>query len=181
MEEQVERFWKLDNFCEEKRYLTESEHNCETIFEETTRRDKDGRFIVNIPLKPNFASLGDSKQMAIKRFYSLERRLSKDDNSRTLYNEFMNEYEKLGHMTEISSTSDEIEYYLPHHPVMREESVTTKLRVVFDGSAKTTTNLSLNDVQLVGPVVQSDLFSILLRFRKHKFIAVADIEKISTD
>ena len=61
---------------------------------------------------------------------------------------------------------------------MRGDSVTTNLRVLFDVSAKTTANLSLNDVQLVGPVVQSDLFSILLRFRKQKFIAVADIEKM---
>lgn len=50
-------------------------------------------------------------------------------------------------------------FLLPHHAVFRESS-TTIIRVVFDGSAKTSIGRSLNDVSLTGPVVQSDLFSI---------------------
>ena len=37
---------------------------------------------------------------------------------------------------EINKPSNEV-YYLPHHCVFKEDSTTTKLRVVFDGSAKT--------------------------------------------
>ena len=44
----------------------------------------------------------------------------------------------------------------------QHSSSTTKLRIVFDGSAKTTNGLSLNDILLVGPNIQQDLFSILL-------------------
>jgi len=69
-------------------------------------------------------------------------------------------------------------YYLPHHAVLRAESLTTKTRVVFDASAKTTSDKSLNDVLINGGVVQDDLVSILLRFRMHKFVMTADIEKI---
>ena len=69
-------------------------------------------------------------------------------------------------------------YYLPHHTVFKQSSLTTKLRVVFDGSSKTTNGLSLNDILLVGPNVQQDLFSILLRFRIHKYVLIADIEKM---
>lgn len=82
----------------------------------------------------------------------------------------MTEYEALGHMTRLDKQVSETDrsYYLSHHAVCRESSTTTKLRVVFGGSTKTTTNISLNDAQWVGPTVQSDLFSILLRFRKQK-------------
>ena len=69
-------------------------------------------------------------------------------------------------------------YYLPHHAVFKHSSSTTKLRVVFDRSAKTTNGLSLNDILLVGPNVQQDRFSILLRFRVHNYVLIADIEKV---
>ncbi|XP_058816959.1 uncharacterized protein LOC131680258 [Topomyia yanbarensis] len=62
--------------------------------------------------------------------------------------------------------------------IFKENSTTTKTRVVFDGSAKTSSGLSINDALLVGPVIQDDLLSIILRFRKHPVALVADIEKM---
>lgn len=62
--------------------------------------------------------------------------------------------------------------------MIKDKSETTKLRVVFNASVKTSTGNSLNDIQMVGPVIQSDLISILLRFRQHRYILVADIEKM---
>lgn len=58
-------------------------------------------------------------------------------------------------------------YFLAHHAVHNESSKTTKLRVVFDGSMKSLNNISLNDVMLNGPVVQSELFDVLIRFRSY--------------
>ncbi|GFY69600.1 integrase catalytic domain-containing protein [Trichonephila inaurata madagascariensis] len=53
----------------------------------------------------------------------------------------------------------------------------TKLRVVFDGSAPTTSGRSLNDILLSGRV-QEDVFNIMLRFRKHKIVLTADIKQM---
>lgn len=64
--------------------------------------------------------------------------------------------------------------YLPHHPVLKSFSLTTKLRKVFDASAKTSSGVSLNDVL----TVNEDIFTILTRFRKHQFMITADIEKM---
>ena len=55
-------------------------------------------------------------------------------------------------------------YYLPMHAVRKASSTTTKIRVVFDASAKTTTGTSLNDHLLLGPTVHSSLVDVLLRF-----------------
>lgn len=92
----------------------------------------------------------------------------------------MNKYQKLGHMTLIIKYENNTVpiYYLPHHSVERPDHITTKMRVVFDASAKTSTNVSLNDVLMVGPTIQPDIFTILLRFRKHNFVLFGDLAKM---
>lgn len=67
-------------------------------------------------------------------------------------------------------------YYIPHHAVFKDTSITTKVRVVFDASCKTSSGLSLNDCLMVGPNLQQDLLSILLRFRTFKYVITADIQ-----
>ncbi|GFY36056.1 integrase catalytic domain-containing protein [Trichonephila clavipes] len=94
----------------------------------------------------------------------------------------MQDYEHLGHMqlvpnSELSKPSSKC-FYLPHFGVVREQSETTKLRVVFDASAKTDSNLSLNDILHTGPKLQNALFNILLKFRCHRIALTGDIEKM---
>lgn len=68
--------------------------------------------------------------------------------------------------------------YLPQHTVLKEYSLTTKLKVVFDTSARSSTGVSLNYVLMCGPTVLHELFSILVRFRKHQYVLTADVEKM---
>lgn len=69
-------------------------------------------------------------------------------------------------------------YFLTLHQIFKETSSTTKTRVVFDGGAKFSNGLSLNDILQVGPTVQQDLHSIVLRFRTHQVCFTADIAKM---
>ncbi|KAF2878843.1 hypothetical protein ILUMI_27331 [Ignelater luminosus] len=69
-------------------------------------------------------------------------------------------------------------FYLPHHPVVKYTSLTTKVRVVFDASAKSDSNISSNELQFVGPTLQRDLFSILVNFRQYLIVLSADIAKM---
>lgn len=81
------------------------------------------------------------------------------------YIKFMQEYEMLGHMQKIDvNIVSNPKYFIPHHCVLKPDSNTTKLMVVFDASAKTSSGHSLNDLMYTGPTVQSELFSILPRF-----------------
>ncbi|XP_011313052.1 uncharacterized protein [Fopius arisanus] len=69
-------------------------------------------------------------------------------------------------------------YYLPHHGVVRESSETTKLGVVFNGSAMTSSGKSLNDILHTGAKLQHDISDVLLWTRQHKVIFMTDITKM---
>nr|XP_049466997.1 uncharacterized protein LOC120959822 [Anopheles coluzzii] len=154
LEESIERFWKVEELQVNDGYSPED------------RKYFDDK-------------LGLSKAAA-RRFSLLERRLERDPNVKAAYHDFMREYLELGHMSRIKNPSDdERAYYLPHHPVFKAASSTTKVRVVFDGSAKTSTGFSLNEALCVGPVVQDDLLDIILRFSTYKVAVVGDIAKIT--
>lgn len=163
---------KFDNHTKEEQVV-------EQHFLDTFTRDKDGRFIVRLPLSKSPDILGDSRYMAIKRLISLERRLAKDSYLSQEYAKFIAEYIALGHMHVVPSEEvTKPAYYLPHHAVIKHNSLTTKVRVVFDGSAPSNSGTSLNDILSRGPTVQPDLRSILLRFRVHNYVITADIEKM---
>ncbi|XP_076383917.1 uncharacterized protein LOC143261233 [Megalopta genalis] len=173
---QLERFWKIEELPRTNNQIDD----CEAHFLETAHRDSSGRYVVSIPFKDNLTKLGNSRDQAERRLLALERKMVRQPELREQYVQFMNEYETLGHMSQVSDTynASELNYYLPHHAVYKHSSTTTKLRVVFDGSAKSSSGLALNNTQLVGPTVQSDLFSILIRFRLHKYVLSADIAKM---
>lgn len=93
----------------------------------------------------------------------------------------MDEYLHMGYIEEIINhqASTQRIFYLPHHPVLKASNLKTKLLIVFDASAKSTSGLpSLNDIFMCGPTAQVELFSILIQFRKHQFVLMADVEKM---
>lgn len=178
LEEDLSKFWELEELPIDSNY-TKEEENCETIFKATTYRNNDGKFVVKLPINDKLDELGDSYEFALKRFNFLERRFQKQPDLQHVYKEFINEYYKLGHMREVTNTtSSKLPYYMPHHAIIKPTSTSTKCRVVFDASMKSSSGVSLNNVLMVGPTVQSELLAILIRFRFHKIVMVADITKM---
>ena len=117
----------------------------------------------------------------MRRFISLERSL----HNRREFEPFakvVKEYFTLGHAEPVPSADLEKEaaetFYLPMHAVKKEQSTTTKLRVVFDTSTKTSTGISLNDTLMVGPTVHPPLINVLLHFRYHHVGLSADVSKM---
>lgn len=178
----IEKFWKIEELPanENMAKFSKEERECEAYFTHTLSRTHNGRFQVSLPLKGNVNNLGNSLDSAIKRFFALERKLDKNPELKISYSNFIKEYHDLGHMSKVDPAKIEKYpiYYLPHHAVEKSDSLTTKLRVVFDGSAKTSSDISLNDSLKVGPTIQSDLFSIIIRFRQHNVVITGDIAKM---
>ena len=179
LESQVAKFWEVEELTN-KAVLSEEDLATEQYFLESYSRQKNGRFTVSLPFKNNKVSLGNSREVAEKRFYNLKRKLNNQVEIKSEYVKFLKEYEELGHMQLVPE--QELNKadccYLPHHPVIKNAAVTTKLRVVFDASSKSANGQSLNDNLLAGPNLQQELVCILTRFRLYKYVFCGDIEKM---
>ncbi|XP_049302953.1 uncharacterized protein LOC125776112 [Bactrocera dorsalis] len=171
----IHKFWELEELPARK-FLSPEESMCEKLYDDTTERASDGRYIVRLPLKKNVL-IGESREAAIRALLRMERRFTANEQLRKEYTMFMDELTSMGHMEPAETTTDKL-YYMPHHAVVKTTSQTTKLRVVFNASMKSTSGNSLNDALMLGPQLQQDLFSILVRFRTHRFGIIADIEKM---
>ncbi|XP_058456776.1 uncharacterized protein LOC131434146 [Malaya genurostris] len=172
-------FWNVES-VELVDAVSKEEQECEQIFRSTTIRNHDGTYTVHLPLKEAVSELQNSRSLALKRFHILEHRFKKNPDLKKAYTDFINEYKLLSHCKQVLESDDlpgKLIHYLPHHAILKPSSSTTRLRVVFDASARAT-GPSLNDVMMIGPTVQDDLFSIILRFRKHRFAITADISKM---
>ncbi|CAK1542230.1 unnamed protein product [Leptosia nina] len=123
--------------------------------------------------------LTGSRNIALRCFHSLERRLAKNPDLRQQYVGFMKDYLDSGHMCRIPVEELDLgKYYIPHHCVQRPESRTTKLRVVFNASSKDAVGVSLNDTLLIGPKLQTNIVEILLKFRFHSVVFTCDMRQM---
>lgn len=170
-------FWELEE-ATASRILTDEERIAEEVFAKSVQRADDGKFVVDLPFKLNpFEQLGESFSMAKRRYMSLQRRFEKNPNLKQQYDAVLEEYLELNHM-ELVTDEPPVKCFLPHHAVLKESSSTTKVRTVFDASAKTSSGISLNECLCVGPVIQSDLFDLIMSWRKFEFALSSDIEKM---
>lgn len=145
----VKSFWEVEHDFENKSKFTTDDAFCEKHFQQNTVRLKSGEYSVCLPKKLNIQDLGDSYDRALNRFMSLEKKLSRQPEIKKQYTAFMNEYADLRHtrMSLVTTIPKQVKvYFLPHHCVHKVDSTSTTFGVVFDGSAKTTKGLSLNDI-----------------------------------
>lgn len=175
------KFWEVEEL-HPQRTLTHDEIECEKIYESTVNKHNNGQFIISIPFKNEPEGperLGESKGQAIARFLQVEKRLARDRNLGMEYERVLQEYIDLGHMTEVTTLPQEDKkYYIPHHAVVKPDRLTTKVRVVFDASAKTSTGWSLNECMYTGSKQQRELTDILMNWRMFRYVYKADIEKM---
>ena len=152
-----------------------------TTYKDTYQRLPDGRYSVCLPRIEPTPELGDSRPLALKCFLSNERSLQRRGQLSS-YASALKEYGSLGHSEKVPdqdlAISASQHFYMPAHGVVKEASTTTKLRVVFDASAKTPTGVSLNDTLLPIPSLYPLLTSVLNKFRLHKVALTSDISKM---
>ncbi|XP_039764230.1 uncharacterized protein LOC120636738 [Pararge aegeria] len=179
----LRQFWEIETESyKKKKFLTKEEEECERIYKNTTIREENGRYTVHLPLKQNIEETvnlcGDTKQQAVVRFKQLEKKFERDENLKKEYTKVIKEYQEMGHMKMSDTPDNKLAIYLPHHAIIREDKDTSRVRDVYDASAKGTKGRSLNDNMMVGPVLQPDFRSLIISWRKHKICVVGDIVKM---
>lgn len=115
----LKRFWEVDHLISLQETSFE-EQVCERFFKYIVQCNNEGRFIVQLLIKSDkSANLGESKDIATRRFKSLEKRLLNSSKMYTEYKRFMQEYIDLGHMRELIHPVEIAgkTYYFPHHVV----------------------------------------------------------------
>lgn len=100
----ISKLWEIEQDPNRRPFSAE-ERFCQDNFMDTYSRSASGRYIVTMPLRRGL-ELGDSRANALRRFYALESKLSKDAVLAEKYVEFMREYERLGHMRKVDPLQD---------------------------------------------------------------------------
>ena len=175
----LKRFWETESIgiIEKPPELNEGDKFIRDI------RFTGQRYEVGLPWKEERPEIGADYELCHNRLRSLYNKLKREP-------ELLKEYDKsiqdqlasgiielVPHGFENDKNDDSV-HYLPHLAVLRKDKTTTKLRVVYDGSATTATRTrSLNDCLSTGPNYIPHLFNILLKFRLNRVGLVAGIEK----
>ena len=143
----LQSFWELESLG-----TKQPEHGLLTEFEKTVTR-KDGRYQVALPWKKVHPPLPDNLQLARGRLCGLYHRLQQRPALLKDYDAIIQDQIKQGIVevvTQPPPPADRTVHYLPHHAVVRQDKSTTKVRIVYDASAKSN-GPSLNDCLHTGP------------------------------
>ena len=129
---QITKFWEVES----SGTFEKESFNSKTF---TDQLKFDGKnFVTKLPFKSTDDWIPDNYQLCLKRLESLKRSLDKDQTLITEYNKIIKNYfensitEKVDTLVEPGLTT-----CLTHRPVVKPSRTTTKIRMVYDGSAKT--------------------------------------------
>ena len=135
------------------------------------------RYEVKLPFKENQAMIEDNYNLSVKRLDNLKRRLDKKPKLLQEYNEIIQSQIKADIVDKVESPGEVgAVTYLPHRAVVRDDKKSTKVRVVFDASAKNK-GASLKECLYKGPCLNPLLYDVLLRFGVFNITITGDIEK----
>ena len=172
LERELRLFWEIESLG-----IIEDECLVQTQFEDNVAFEH-GRYVVSLPWRETCIALPDNYNLSMRRLNNLFKRLKRTPDLLKRYDAVIKEQVESGIVVPVdnSESCGNHIHYIPHHSVLRQDKATTKLRVVYDASAKSD-GLSLNDCLFIGPSLNKKIFDILLRFRMYPIIIIADIEK----
>ena len=147
-----------------------------TEFKEKIVRKHDRRFGVNIPWIPGAKLDGTNEEQTRRRLQNMDMKLRQKEQLKAEYTHIPEEQlERIP-----SKPTGKGVFYLPHRAVIRTEAVTTKVRMVFDASAKPhRLAASINECMYTGPSLQPLLWDIMIRSRMSENLRLGDIKKAS--
>ena len=140
----------------------------------STLQVKNERYEVSLPWREYHDDLPDNYSLSRRRLHGLLKRLQQNPEVLREYDSIICEQLERGIVEEVKDP--EVTHYLPHHAMIRQDKETTKVRVVYDASARSS-GPSLNDCLHTGPKFNQRILEILLRFRSYPVAFIVDIEK----
>ena len=122
--------------------------------------------------------ISDNYALYESRLYSIIKRLKRDPVTLQEYDSILKKQESEGIIEESPEKFKPAGtvHYLPHHPVIRTDKSTSRVRIVYDASAKRD-GPSLNDCLETGLNTLPQIIDILLRFRLNKIALISDIKQ----
>ncbi|XP_065918882.1 uncharacterized protein [Dysidea avara] len=177
LNDELRRFWEteaigiIDN---PDRSELDSQFIPSMVFDENQ-----GRYEVCLPWKANCKPSATNYNICLCRLQHLRSHLKMN---RVLAQEYADTFSRQvnsGIIERVPLEQDPTTdvFFLPHHGVVRADKETTKLRIVFDGSAHDHNSCSLNDCLEKGPNLTPHVFDILVKFRTYRTGLSADIDK----
>ena len=179
----LKTFWKTESIGIKDDLITERQLPLK--IDRTDEISFNGRrYEASLPWKEDCEPTSNNYPMCENRLRSLHHKLKNEHNLLAEYDKIIQEQNQRGIIERVPSLKSSSQFdtkcvhYSPHHAVVRRERETTKVRIVYDGSAKRTKEeRSLNDCLDVGENYIPHIFDMLARFRWNAVGLTADIEK----
>ncbi|UYV84839.1 hypothetical protein LAZ67_X003662 [Cordylochernes scorpioides] len=176
----LENLWKLDAIgvsdAEVEKKTQSLQAEMEEHFAHTTTRDIEGRYEVALPWVQDKERIPSNKDLAENQLSSVRRKLEEVGDMNE-YGQIFEEWMKQGIIEYAREDKLDGVHYLPHRPVYKRNSHTSRIRPVFNASARKRGKLSLNDCLDKGPNLIEIIPRLLNKFRKYEVGVSSDIEK----
>ena len=135
-------------------------------FNEQLRQSKEGWYETGLLWKSGMEDLPSNERGSRAMLTKLVQRLEKKPDVMKQYQEIIKDQERQGIIEKAPQESSQRKFYIPHKHVVKESAETTKVRIVYDESARESDDSpSLTDCLETGPVLQNLLWDILVRNR----------------
>lgn len=173
LDKTLRSFWELESLGIEE---VSNDPVCDRFT--STLQVRNGRYEVSLPWRDYHDDLPDNYDLSRRRLHGLLKRLQQNPAVLREYDSIICDQFEKGIVEPVgdSELAPDVTHYLPHHAVIRIDKDTTKVRVVYDASARSS-GPSLNDCLHTGPKFNQRILEILLRFRSYPIAFIADIEK----
>ena len=146
-------------------------------FREQLKRSDEGWYETGLPWKGNHPSLPSNEKGSLRRLNTLVHKLERS-NLLSSYDEIIQDQLAKGVVERVTEPAAGVKFYLPHKAVVRESAATTKLRIVYDASAREhQQSPSLNECLEVGPPLQNHIWKVLVRGRFHPVAVTGDLKQ----
>ena len=132
LDKTLQAFWELESFGIDPDNSTLPNHPTLAV------KLKDGRYEVSLPWREFHQPLPDNYNLSLRRLKGLLQRLRRDPKILQEYCTIIQDQldRDIIEMVESHDKHPSRIHYLPHHAVVRQEKETTKVRIVYDASAR---------------------------------------------